>query len=309
MKVQFPTGQTPILCQGITTASGAAHIERALAYGSNIVSGVSRDKGVSRFMNIPVFSTVKEAVRKTKPQISVIFSSPSRVLADTEEAIKAQIPMVICTTTHVPYHDILRMRILAQKKHVYLIGPASPGIVVPEQVLAGNMPADLFPKGAIGIVSRSSSLTYESVQQLSARKLGVSTCIGIGSGALLGTSFIPIVDSLLADAKTKAILIIGKVNSHFEMELASFLSKKKLRKPVFVYLAGRSQKHVSRAPILSCDKIPAQKDVIAHKKKTCAEAGMILISHFDKIGAEIKTYLDEQSFKLNSKKQMEKKEK
>lgn len=116
MKVQFPTGQTPILCQGITTASGAAHIERALAYGSNIVSGVSRDKGVSRFMNIPVFSTVKEAVRKTKPQISVIFSSPSRVLADTEEAIKAQIPMVICTTTHVPYHDILRMRILAQKK-------------------------------------------------------------------------------------------------------------------------------------------------------------------------------------------------
>ena len=99
------------------------------------------------------------------------------------------------------------------------------------------------------------------------------------------------------------------ISLHFEMELASFLSKKKLRKPVFVYLAGRSQKHVSRAPILSCDKTPVQKDVIAHKKKTCADAGMILISHFDKIGVEIKTYLDEQSCKLNPKKQMEKKEK
>ena len=184
MMIQFPTKETPILCQGITSATGATHIERAIAYGSHIVSGISRDKSVTRFMDIPVYATVKEAVRKTKPKVSVVFSSPTRVYADTEEAIKAHIPLVICTTTHVPYHDVLRMRALAKKHHVYLIGPASPGIVVPEQVLAGNMPADLFPKGNIGIVSRSSSLTSESVQQLSGQKLGVSTCIGIGSGAL-----------------------------------------------------------------------------------------------------------------------------
>lgn len=289
MKIEFPTKSTPILCQGITSSTGAVHIERALAYGSHIVSGVSRDKSITRFMDIPVFATVKEAVHKTKPVVSVIFSSPSRVVADVEEAIKAHIPLIICTTTHVPYHDILRMRLLAQKHHVYLIGPASPGIVVPEQVLAGNMPANLFPKGHIGIVSRSSSLTYESVQQLSANQLGVSTCIGIGSGALLGTSFVPIVESLLQDSKTKAILIIGKINSFFEMELAEFLKKRKFKKPVFVYLSGRSQKHVSALPLLG--KETETGDVTAFKRKICEEAGMILISRFDKIGLEIKEYL------------------
>lgn len=289
MKIEFPTKSTPILCQGITSSTGAVHIERALAYGSHIVSGISRDKGITRFMDIPVFASVKEAVRKTKPVVSVIFSSPARVVADVEEAILAHIPLIVCTTTHVPYHDVLRMRLLAQKNNVCLIGPASPGIVVPEQVLAGNMPANLFPKGNIGIVSRSSSLTYESVQQLSAKGLGVSTCIGIGSGAILCTSFVPMVEALLQDGKTKAILIIGKINSHFEMELAAFLKKKKFKKPVFVYLSGRAQKHVSALPLLGQEDQTG--DVTAVKRKICEEAGMILISRFDKIGQEIKDYL------------------
>lgn len=289
MRIEIPTKSTPILCQGITSSTGAAHIERALAYGSHIVSGISRDKSVTCFMNIPVFATVKEAVRKTKPAVSVIFSSPPRVFADTEEAVKARIPLIICTTTHVPYHDILRMRELAFKYHVYLIGPASPGIVVPEQVLVGNMPADLFPKGTIGIVSRSSSLTYETVQQLAANNLGVSTCIGIGSGTLLGTSFVPPVESLLSDAKTKALLIIGKTNSHFEMELAGFLKKKKLKKPVFVYLSGRSRKQVSVLPLLGHET--ETEDVALFRRKICAAAGMTVIERFDKIGEQIKNYL------------------
>ncbi len=293
MKLEMPTKSTPILCQGITSSTGAVHIERALAYGSNIVSGISRDKSITRFMDIPLFATVKEAVHKTKPVVSVIFSSPSRVFADTEEAIKAHIPLIICTTTHVPYHDILRMRELAQKHHVYLIGPASPGIVVPEQVLAGNMPANLFPKGSIGIVSRSSSLTYESVQQLSANELGVSTCIGIGSGTLLGTSFVPVVESLLADFKTKAILVIGKTNSQFEMELAEFLKKKKPKKPIFVYLSGRSQKQVSSLPLLGYEAETG--DVASCKRKICETAGMIVIQRFDKIGEHIKNYLSREN--------------
>lgn len=301
MMIQFPTKETPILCQGITSATGATHIERAIAYGSHIVSGISRDKSVTRFMDIPVYATVKEAVRKTKPKVSVIFSSPTRVYADTEEAIKAHIPLVICTTTHVPYHDVLRMRALARKHHVYLIGPASPGIVVPEQVLAGNMPADLFPKGNIGVVSRSSSLTYESVQQLSGQKLGVSTCIGIGSGALLGTSFVPVVEALLSDTSTSAILIIGKVNSHFEIELADYLKQNKPKKPVFVYLAGRATKQVSSVPLLGCS---AQKidNVVAYKRKICADAGMILITRFDKIGFKIAEYFTSKKEKGKSEK-------
>ncbi len=286
--IKFPTKETAIVCQGITSSTGAAHMERAIAYGSQIVGGITRDKSVTRFSDLPVFPTVKDAVRKTKPAISVIFSNPTRVYTDVEEAIKARIPMIICTTTHVPYHDILKMRELAQKYKVCVIGPSSPGIVVPEQVLAGNMPAHLFPKGNVGIISRSSSLTYEFVQQLAAQELGVSTCVGIGSGAILCTSFVPVIESMIADSKTKAILIIGKINSQFEMELAAYLKKKKLKKPVFIYLAGRPHKKPISS-ILGSDT-QTSAEIATHKKKICGAAGMIVLNRFDTIGAEIKNY-------------------
>ncbi len=286
--ITFPTKKTPILCQGITGSTGAAHTERAIAYGSNIVSGISRDKGVTKFLDLPVFTTVKEASRKTKPALSVIFSNPTRVYSDTEEAIKARIPLIICTTTHVPYHDVLRMRELAQKYKVCLLGPSSPGIVVPEQVLAGNMPAHLFPKGHIGIISRSSSLTYESVQQLRAHNLGVSTCVGIGSSAILCTSFVPVIESMLADSKTKAILIIGKINSHFEMELADYLKKKRTKKPVFVYLTGRPKARKDQDILGST--LQTSAEIAETKKKACAAAGMIVLNRFDTIGAQVQEY-------------------
>ena len=293
--IKFPTKETPIICQGVTGATGAVHTERAIAYGSRIVGGISRDKSVTHFSDLPVFQTVKEAVRKTKPAVSVVFSNPVRAYADVEEAVKARIPMVICTTTHVPYHDILKMRELAQKYKVCVIGPSSPGIVVPEQVLAGNMPAHLFPKGYIGIISRSSSLTYEFVQQLGAQGLGVSTCVGIGSGAILCTSFVPIIESMIADSKTKAILIIGKLNSQFEMELASYLKKKRTRKPVFIYLAGRPHKKPVNG-ILGSDT-QTSAEIAVQKKKICCGVGMIVLNRFDTIGEEIKSYF----FNMKSK--------
>ncbi len=287
--IKFPSKTTPILCQGITGSTGAAHTERAIAYGSHIVSGISRDKGVTRFLDLPVYTTVKEAIKKTKPAISVIFSNPSRVYADTEEAIKARIPLIICTTTHVPYHDILKMRELAQKYKVCVLGPASSGIVVPEQVLAGNMPAHLFPKGNIGIISRSSSMTYESVQQLNEHHLGVSTCVGIGSGALLCTSFVPVIESMLTDTKTKAILIIGKINSYFEIELANYLMKKRTKKPIFIYLVGRPKNRIEKQ-VLGGD-IHSSDEIATTKKKACAAAGMIVLNRFDTIGNQIHEYL------------------
>ncbi len=302
--IKFPTKTTPILCQGITGSTGAGHTERAIAYGSHIVSGISRDKGVTHFLDLPVFTTVKEAVRKTKPAISVIFSNPSRAFSDTEEAIKARIPMIICTTTHIPYHDILKMRELAQKYKVCVLGPASSGIVVPDQVLAGNMPAHLFPKGNIGIISRSSSLTYESVQQLSAHNLGVSTCVGIGSGALLCTSFVPVIETMLADPKTKAVLIIGKINSCFEMELAAYLKRKRTKKPVFIYLAGRPKTRIEKA-ILGSDT-QTSAEIATAKKKVCAASGMIVLNRFDTIGNQIHEYLLTNKSKSDIKEQKSK---
>ncbi len=302
--INFPNKTTPILCQGITGSTGAAHAERAIAYGSHIVGGISRDKGVSRFLDVPVFTTVKEAVKKTKPAISVIFSNPSRVYADTEEAIKARIPLIVCTTTHVPYHDILKIRDLAQKYKVCVLGPASSGIVVPEQVLAGNMPAHLFPKGHIGIISRSSSLTYESVQQLRAQNMGVSTCVGIGSGALLCTSFVPVIETMLSDTKTKAVLIIGKINSSFEMELAAYLKKKRTKKPVFIYLVGRPKNRMEKAVLGSDTHTSAE--IAQAKKKVCAASGMIVLNRFDTIGEQISEYLLTNKSKSDIKEQKQK---
>ncbi len=289
--IKFPSQKTPILCQGITGTSGAAHTERAIAYGSHIVAGISREKNLTTFLDLPIFSTVKDAAQKTKPDISVVFSNPSRVYADTEEAVKARIPMIICTTTHVPYHDIIKMKELAQKYKVCLIGPASPGIVVPDEVLVGNMPAHLFPKGNIGIISRSSSLCYEFVQQLRDEKLGVSTCVGIGSGAVLCTSFVPILKTMLHDNQTKAILIIGKINSEFEMELASFVKKQKIRKPIFIYLAGKPDKRIKQSVLGS--NVQTSGEIAIYKKRICAEAGMIVLDRFDTVGQCVKERLSQ----------------
>lgn len=276
MTIKFPNKKTPILYQGITASSGATHVEKAIFYGSNVVAGVSKDKSVTMFQNVPVFQTVRDAVKKTKPQISVIFSSPQRALQDVEEAAKARIPLIICPTNHVPYKDVLEMKQLALKYKVELIGPSAPGLVTPGQSVAGTVPAHLFHKGHIGIVSRSSSLTYETVQQLAKYDLGVSSCAAIGSAAILGTGFIPIIEAFLKDSKTKAILIIGKASGDFEYELAHYLKKKKHSKKIALYIPGRFSKD----------------DEISLKEKTLEKCGVYIIRSGGAIGKEIKKIIE-----------------
>ena len=275
MTIKFPNKKTQILYQGITASSGSIHVEKAIFYGSNVVAGVSKDKSVTMFQNVPVFQTVKEAVKKTKPQISVIFSSPQRALQDVEEAAKAKIPLIICPTNHVPYKDVLEMKQLALKYKVELIGPYAPGLVTPEQSVAGTVPAHLFLKGNVGIVSRSSSLTYETVQQLAKYGLGVSSCAAIGSAAILGTGFIPVVSAFLKDNKTKAILIIGKATGNFEYELADYLKKKKFSKKIALYIPGRFTKN----------------DEISLKEKALEKVGVHIIRSAGNIGEQMAYFL------------------
>ena len=281
---KFPTKNTRVLWQGITSIAGSIHVEKALSYGTNIVAGVSKDKSVNSFQNIPVFQTVKEAVQKTNPQISVIFSSPQRILEDVKEAAKARIPIIVCPINHVPYQDVLKMKGLADKYKVQLIGPSAPGIVVPNQCLAGTVPAHLFAKGNVGIVSRSSSLTYEAVQQLIKYKLGVSSCVAIGSAAIIGTTFVPIVESFLKDDQTKSILIIGKETGEFEYELARYLKKKKIRKKIAIYIPGRFLKREEKTPVVGVH----QKDhEIEKKENELAKLGVVIIKSASDIGLEM----------------------
>lgn len=283
MKFELPSGSTPILCQGITGSLGAVHTEMSIVYGANIVAGVAREKGLKTFLNVPVYQTVREAVRKTKPAVSVIFSTPARALADVEEAARAKIPLIICTTEHVPLHDRLKMKEVADKYGVRLLGPSSPGLVTVGKCLAGTMPAHLFPKGQIGIVSRSSSLTYEAVQQLARMNLGVRACVALGTASVLGTNFIPVVQTYLSDVKIKAILVIGGLKGIQEFELAQWYKTQKRKKPLVVYIAGKSFVRSKKSPLVGADNAcPA--DDIAAKQQALEAVGATVVYSPEAIG-------------------------
>ena len=287
---KLPTAHTPILYQGITSELGTIHTERALAYGGNIVAGTARNKNIHEYQGIPIFSSVREAVRKTKPVISVIFSSPARALSDVEEAIRAKIPMIICTTEHVPLHDSLKMISLARKNGITLIGPSSPGIVRVEACLAGSIPAHLFRKGNVGIIGRSSSLIYEAVQQLSEVGLGVSTCVSLGASPLVGTSFKPVLESFLADKDTQIILAIGQLTGEFEIELAHAYKQSRRRKPLIVYIPGQTEQGMLHTLLPSSIR-PFLSQLITDKKNILEKSGAIWISDALTIGQTVRDYL------------------
>lgn len=282
----LPTRKTPILCQGITSPQGTAHTEMAIAYGSAVVAGTSRDKRITRHLGVPVFPTVKKAVQQTRPQISLVFSTPARALKDVEEAIRAKIPLIICTTEHVPLHDILKMKHAALRARVTLLGPASPGIVRVGECLAGNIPAHLFPRGAIGIMGRSSSLIYEAAQQLAEQGLGVSTCVALGALPLVGTSFVPILEAFLTDRQTRAVLVIGQLHGRLEKELAAFYARNRRKKPVFAYIPGSTLPASRQEPLLGTRTL-VPREIIAEKQKALKKAGIIVIKLPNEMGATV----------------------
>ncbi len=286
---KLPTKDTPILYQGITTEMGAVHTERAIAYGSHIVAGTSRDPHVKNYQNIPVFQTVREAVRKTKPVVSVIFSTPARALVEVEEAIRAKIPLIICTTEHIPLHDSMKMILLAHQKGITLIGPSSPGIVRVGECLTGCIPAHLFPKGHVGIIGRSSSLMYEAVQQLSAEGVGVSTCISLGASHLIATPFTAVLDEMMADKQTKAILVIGQLTGSLETDLALAYRRYKRKKPLIVYIPGQTISG-AKVPLIEFQEVDFYK-TITEKKEILQRVGAVWISNLAEIGKVVKDIL------------------
>lgn len=274
----LPNQKTPILIQGITSELGAIHTELAIAYGAHIVAGTSQDRNIDVFQNIPVFKTVKEAVRKTKPCVSVIFSSPARALSDVEEAAKAKIPLIICTTERVPLHDAFKMKAVAEKYQVTLIGPSSPGIVRTGACIAGTIPAHLFPKGKVGIIGRSSSLMYEAVQQLAEEGLGVSTCVAIGAAPIVGTSFVPVFEALSADTETKVILLIGQLSGQMENDLATAYRMRRRQKPLVVYIPGGSVKRTIGTPLIGMPLL-SPTGIVSEKRTILEKAGTVWVDN------------------------------
>lgn len=235
----FANKETKVIVQGITGHEGSFHTEKCLAYGTKIVGGVTPNKGGQEIFGLPVYNDVKSAMAVHNADASLIFVPPRFAAAAIIEAAEAGVKLIVTITEGIPTLDMIKVYDVVQKNGVRLIGPNCPGLVVPDECKIGIMPAAIHKKGGVGVVSRSGTLTYEAVYELTNLGIGQSTCVGIGGDSIIGTSFIDCLREFEADEDTEAICLIGEIGGSAEEEAAEFI-KKHVSKPVTAFIAGTS---------------------------------------------------------------------
>lgn len=277
--------ETKVMTQGITGKTGQFHTRLCVEYGTQMVAGVTPGKAGQEFEGIPIFNTVKEAKAATGATVSVIYVPPKFAAAAIVEAVEAELDLVVCITEGIPVLDMVKVKAQILRRHTKLIGPNCPGIITPEECKIGIMPGQIHRRGHIGVVSRSGTLTYEAVDQVTKLGLGQSTCIGIGGDPVKGLDFIDCLEMFNEDPKTEAIIMIGEIGGSAEEAAAAYI-RAHVKKPVVAMIAGLTAppgKRMGHAGAIiaggkgtATEKIAALKAAGVAVAETTAEIGSTL---------------------------------
>ncbi len=281
---------TKLLVQGITGSEGSFHTQRCIEYGSKVVAGVTPGKGDSQHLGVPVFNTVEKAMAETGAHASLMFVPPAFASDGILEAIGAGMSLVVCITEGIPVLDMVKVHRYLKGKPTRLIGPNCPGVMSPGKCKAGIMVGEIHLPGSVGVISRSGTLTYDVVSQLTSLGIGQSTCVGIGGDALPGSTFVDILELFEEDQDTKAVILIGEIGGTMEQEAAEFISRK-MTKPVVVFIAGSTAppgKRMGHAGAI----ITGSAGRASEKIKALSQAGATIAPNPAEVGLSTKKVLE-----------------